>query len=179
LTPLATFDNAVDAAVRQLFGFGVGLLISGSGAALVIAYAIRFLAVSAGGIEAGFSKIPLSFDGAARSLGETKAGIVRRIHLPLLAPAIGAAAILVFVDCMKELPATLLLRPIGLETLATHIYAETSRGSYEDGAVAALLIVLSGLLPVILLARMSRPMLALSGRSNGGADQDFNADKSL
>jgi iron(III) transport system permease protein len=139
---------------------------------------IRFLAISAGGVEAGFSKSPLSFDGAARSLGETKAGTVRRIHLPLLSPALGAAAILVFVDCMKELPATLLLRPIGIETLATHIYAEASRGTYEDGAVAALLIVLVGLGPVLLLARMSRPLLVLSGRSDG-AIQDLSADKSL
>ena len=178
LTPLAAFDNALDGAFRQIFGFGVGLLISGSGAALVLAYVIRFLAISAGGVEAGFSKIPLSFDGAARSLGETKAGTVRRIHLPLLSPALGAAAILVFVDCMKELPATLLLRPIGFETLATHIYAEASRGTYEDGAVAALLIVLVGLGPVLLLARMSRPLLVLSGRSDG-AIQDLSADKSL
>jgi iron(III) transport system permease protein len=90
----------------------------------------------------------------------------------LLSPALGAAAILVFVDCMKELPATLLLRPFGFETLATHIYAEASRGSYEDGAVAALLIVLVGLGPVLLLARMSRPMLVLSGRSGSGPSRD-------
>jgi iron(III) transport system permease protein len=178
LTPLATFDNALDSAFRQVFGYGLGLLISGSGGALILAYVIRFLAISAGGVEAGFSKIPLSLDGAARSLGETRSGTVRRIHLPLLSPALGAAAILVFVDCMKELPATLLLRPIGFETLATHIYAEASRGTYEDGAVAALLIVLVGLGPVLLLARMSRPLLFLSGRSNG-APQDLSAGKSL
>jgi iron(III) transport system permease protein len=169
LTPLATFDNVVDAAAGRFFGVSTGLLISGSGAALVLAYVIRFLAISAGGVEAGFAKIPSSFDGAARSLGETAAGTVRRIHLPLLSPALGAAAILVFVDCMKELPATLLLRPFGFETLATHIYAEASRGSYEDGAVAALLIVIVGLGPVVLLARMSRPMLVLSGRSGSGS----------
>ena len=169
LTPLATFDNLVDAAAGRFFGVSTGLLISGSGAALVLAYVIRFLAISAGGVEAGFAKIPSSFDGAARSLGETASGTVRRIHLPLLSPALGAAAILVFVDCMKELPATLLLRPFGFETLATHIYAEASRGSYEDGAVAALLIVLVGLGPVVLLARMSRPMLVLSGRSGSGS----------
>jgi iron(III) transport system permease protein len=167
LTPLAAFDNALDAVAREWFGFGVGLILSGSGAALILAYVIRFLAISAGAIEAGFAKIPPSVDGAARSLGSTALGTVRRIHLPLLAPALGAAAILVFVDCMKELPATLLLRPIGFETLATHIYAEASRGTYEDGAVAALLIVLVGLGPVVLLARMSRPPIALNGRSSG------------
>jgi iron(III) transport system permease protein len=167
LMPLATFDNALDSVARGVIGVGTGLLISGSGAALVLAYVIRFLAVSAGGIEAGFAKIPLSLDAAARNLGESTAGTVRRVHLPLLSPALGAAAILVFVDCMKELPATLLLRPFGFETLATHIYAEAARGTYEDGAVAALMIVLVGLGPVVLLARMSRPILALSARSNG------------
>jgi iron(III) transport system permease protein len=175
LTPLAGFDNMLDGFMRQFFAISTGLMLAGSGAALIIAYTTRFLAISAGGIEAGFAKIPASFDGAARSLGETAAGTVRRVHLPLLAPALGAAAILVFVDCMKELPATLLLRPIGFETLATHIYAEASRGTYEDGAVAALLIVLVGLGPVVLLARMSRPMLALSGRS----DQVRSAERSL
>jgi iron(III) transport system permease protein len=178
LMPLATFDNALDAAVRQLFGFGTGLLISGTGAALVLAYVIRFLAISAGGVEAGFAKIPHSLDAAARSLGESAFGTVRRVHLPLLSPALGAAAILVFVDCMKELPATLLLRPFGFETLATHIYAEASRGTYEDGAVAALLIVLVGLGPVVLLAHMSRPLYVLIGRASGSA-HDLSSGKSL
>jgi iron(III) transport system permease protein len=77
------------------------------------------------------------------------------VHLPLLRPALGAAALLVFVDCMKELPATLLLRPLGFETLATHLYGEAVRGTYEDAAVAALLIVAAGLIPVRLLARLS------------------------
>jgi iron(III) transport system permease protein len=177
LVPLAIFDNALDAAFRQLLGFGTGLLISGSGAALVLAYVIRFLAISAGGVEAGFAKISLSLDSAARSLGESAGGTMRRVHLPLLGPALGSAAILVFVDCMKELPATLLLRPFGFETLATHIYAEVARGTYEDGSVAAVMIVLVGLGPVVLLARMSRPLLVLSGRANGSS-HDFSSAKS-
>jgi iron(III) transport system permease protein len=164
LTPLAAFDNIVDATARETLGVGTGLLISGSGAALVLAYVIRFLAISAGGIEAGYAKIPTSLDMAARSLGESAGSTMRRVHLPLLAPAIGAAAILVFVDCMKELPATLMLRPFGFETLATHIYAEASRGTYEDGAVAALMIVIAGLGPVILLSRMSRAALTAPSR---------------
>jgi iron(III) transport system permease protein len=160
LWPLASFDNAIDAAFRQWFGIHTGLLISGSGAALVLAYAIRFLAVSVNGIEAGYAKISPSVDHAARSLGENSFGALRKIHLPMLRPALGAAAILVFVDCMKELPATLMLRPFGVETLATHIYAEAVRGTYEDGAIAAILIVLAGLLPVMLLARVSRNAIA-------------------
>jgi iron(III) transport system permease protein len=160
LWPLAAFDNTVDAAARQWFGIPTGLLISGSGAALVLAYTIRFLAMSINGIEAGYAKISASVDHASRSLGESALGTLRKIHLPMLRPALGAAAILVFVDCMKELPATLMLRPFGIETLATHIYAEAVRGTYEDGAVAAILIVLAGLLPVLMLARVSRNAIA-------------------
>ena len=148
--------------MRQWFGVSTGLLISGSGAALVLAYAIRFLAMSINGTEAGYAKISESIDHAARSLGESSFGTLRKIHLPMLRPALGAAAILIFVDCMKELPATLLLRPFGVETLATHIYAEAVRGTYEDGSIAAILIVLAGLIPVVMLARVSRPTVTPS-----------------
>src|SRR5690606_25679956 len=120
---------------------------------LICAYMIRFLAISIGSIEAGLARIPPSLEQASRLLGETAGGTLRRVHLPLLHPALGAAALLVFVDTMKELPATLLLRPINFETLATWLYAEAPRGTYEEGSVAALAIVLAGLLPVILLAR--------------------------
>ncbi|MCW5681770.1 MAG: iron ABC transporter permease [Xanthobacteraceae bacterium] len=169
LGPMAAFDNTIDAFMRQTFGISTGLLISGTGGALILAYMIRFLAISINGIESGYAKIPASLDNAARSLGEPAAGVMRRIHLPLLRPALGAAAILVFVDCMKELPATLMLRPFGVETLSTHVYAEAVRGTYEDGAVAALLIVLAGLIPVILLARLSRA--AVDGFSSVSGDQ--------
>lgn len=173
LWPLASIDNSIDAFMRQFFGISTGLLISGSGAALILAYTIRFLAVSANGIEAGYAKIPFSIDHAARSLGETGLGAMRRVHLPILRPAIAAAAILVFVDCMKELPATLMLRPFGVETLATHIYAEAVRGTYEDGSVAALGIVIAGLIPVILLARLIRRSEAVSASPAG--DQLWSA----
>jgi iron(III) transport system permease protein len=92
---------------------------------------------------------------AARSLGCRPLKTVLTIHVPLIRPAIAAAGLLVFVDCMKELPITLLLRPLDFETLATTVYAEAARGTYEDGAVAALMIVLAGLIPVVLLARTS------------------------
>ncbi|WP_035713111.1 ABC transporter permease [Azorhizobium doebereinerae] len=156
LTPLAAFDNVVDQFARQFAGLSTGLLISGSGGALVIAYAIRFLTIPIGGVEAGYAKMSAHLDMAARNLGCTRPAMVQRIHLPLLRPALATAALIVFVDGMKELPATLLLRPLGVETLSTHIYAEAARSTYEDGALAALLIVLVGLLPVILLARVSR-----------------------
>lgn len=148
LTPLLLLD--------RLLGFVLdhaGLLLMGSSAALVLAYAIRFLAIPVGGIEAGLLRIPASLEQAARLLGEGPGGTLRRVHLPLLRPALAASALLVFVDTMKELPATLLLRPLNFDTLATWLYAEAARGTYEEGAVAALAIVAAGLLPVILLAR--------------------------
>jgi iron(III) transport system permease protein len=165
LAPLAGIDNLIDGLSREWFGVSTGLILSGSGIALVYAYTTRFLAISVGGIEAGFDKIPVSLDMSARTLGKTAGAALWRVHLPLLRPALGAAALLVFVDCMKELPATLLLRPLNFETLATHLYAEASRGTYEDGAVAALAIVLFGLLPVILLARLGRPAARIGGRA--------------
>ncbi len=153
LTPIMLLDG-VAARVAGWFGnTDPGLLLLGSSGVLVCAYMIRFLAIPVGGIEAGLSRIPPSMEQAARLLGETPGGALRRIHLPLLRPAIAAAALLVFVDTMKELPATLLLRPVNFETLATWLYAEAARGTYEEGAVAALAIVIAGLIPVVLLAR--------------------------
>lgn len=164
LAPLAAIDNAL-ATFLSYLGISSGLLLTGTSAALIYAYVARFLAISAGGIESGMAKLSPSLDHAARTLGETAGGVMKRVHLPLIRPALGAAALLVFVDCMKELPATLLLRPLNFETLATHLYGEAARGTYEDGAIAALCIVLVGLVPVILLAKLSRrPALAHDAR---------------
>lgn len=148
LLPFAAADRAIGALLGR-----DGLILMGSVGALVIAYTVRFLAISAGSIEAGLARIPPSLEQAARSLGETAGGTLRRVHLPLLRPAMTTSALLVFVDAMKELPATLLLRPLNFDTLATWLYAEAARGTYEEGAVAAFAIVLAGLVPVILLAR--------------------------
>ncbi|OWJ68640.1 ABC transporter permease [Inquilinus limosus] len=157
LVPVAALDQAIDRAAGAWLGVSTGLLLIGSGAALVYAYAARFLAISTGAVEAGFSRIPHSFDQASRSLGQTVTGTFRHVHLPLSKAALAAAGLLVFVDCMKELPATLLLRPLNVETLATHLYGEAARGTYEEAAIAALVIVLVGILPVVLLARVGRP----------------------
>ncbi len=156
MMPLGLLDGWLGDTLEKWWGISTGLIILGSGGALIYAYAARFLAVSTGSIESGLSRIAPSLDQAARTLGQTPGGVLRRIHLPLIRPALAAAALLVFVDCMKELPATLLLRPLNLETLATTLYAEAARGTYEEGAIAALIIVLAGLLPVILLARVGR-----------------------
>ncbi|MBS7698505.1 MULTISPECIES: iron ABC transporter permease [unclassified Chelatococcus] len=178
MVPLATIDNAVDAALRASLGISTGLVLSGTVVALIYAYAVRFLALAVGGLEAGLGKVPLTLDDAARTLGAHSGGLIRRIHLPLLWPAIASAAILIFVDCMKELPATLLLRPLDFETLATQLYAEASRGTYEDGAIAALLIVLVGFLPVVWLARLSRHGWVRPHRATSGRADDIDGDLS-
>ena len=149
---LLTPALAVDAALATALGLQ-GLPLMGAGIVLVVACAIRFLAMPVGGIEAGLARIPPAIEHASRLLGETSGGTLRRVHLPLLQPAIATGALLVFVDAMKELPATLLLRPANFDTLATWLYAEAARGTYEEGAIAALAIVAAGLLPVMLLAR--------------------------
>ncbi|TAN29767.1 MAG: iron ABC transporter permease [Castellaniella sp.] len=142
----------IEKALGELMG-GRSLFLMGSVGLLVSAYAIRFLAIPIGAVEAGLTRVPVSIEYAARTLGARPAHVLRRIHLPLLRPALVASALLIFVEAMKELPATLLLRPLDFDTLATWLYAEASRGSYEEGAVAAVAIVLAGLLPVVLLAR--------------------------
>lgn len=153
LTPVMLIDGAASWVWALIGTPPPGLLLIGTSTVLVAAYVIRFLAITIGSLEAGLDRIPPSMEQAARLLGETSTGALRRIHFPLLRPAISAAALLVFVDTMKELPATLLLRPVNFDTLATWLYAEAARGTYEEGSVAALAIVLAGLLPVVLLAR--------------------------
>ncbi|WP_377160451.1 ABC transporter permease [Roseateles sp. UC29_93] len=143
---------AVDGWIADLLGLP-GLPLMSVGAVLVVAGAIRFLALPIGGVEAGLARLPAPLEQAARSLGETPFGTLRRVHLPLLRPALMASALLVFIDVMKELPASLLLRPANVETLPTLLYAEAARGSYEHGALAALLIVAVGLPAVLLLSR--------------------------
>jgi iron(III) transport system permease protein len=175
MTPLFLLDNLIADGLEAAFGLSVGLIVSGSGAALVYAYAVRFLTISAGGVESGLAKLSPSLDHAARALGQTAGGAMRRVHLPLIRPALGGAALLVFVDCMKELPATLLLRPLNFETLATHLYGEAARGTYEDGSVAATFIVLVGLIPVVMLARLSRRR-ALAWDKGGGDGEAMARD---
>ncbi len=151
LLPLAGLDNAIDGALRSLFGISSGLLLSGSLIIVVLAYSIRFLAVSLGALEAGLARLSPNLDAAARTLGETALSAVRRVHMPLLIPSLGAAGLLVFVDAMKELPATLLLRPLNFETLATQVYSLAALEQFEQAALGALAIVAVGLIPVLVL----------------------------
>jgi len=151
LIPLAGFDNFFDGLMRSLFGVSTGLVLSGTAFAIVLAYTIRFLAASLGAVEAGLSKVSRNIDAAARTLGATLSEALVKVHLPLLRPALGAAALLVFVDSMKELPATLLLRPFNFDTLATQVFTLVSLYRYEEAGVSALTIVLVSLAPVLLL----------------------------
>lgn len=155
LTPLVAFDNIINAVARGFGASAPGLVIAGSSAAVVIAYAIRFMAVATGLTQAGFERIPRDYDDSARISGASEWTCVRTIYLPLLRPALWGAAILVFVDCLKELPATLLLRPLNVETLSTSIYQFASRGSFEQGSLAALLIVAASIVPVVWLTRFA------------------------
>jgi len=148
---------AVDATISMLglAALRVPLLLASS-MALVVAYMARFLAVAANAMEAAYHRLPHVLDDAARAVGARAAALAWQIHWPLLRPATAAAFLLVFIECVKELPATLLLRPLNTETLATFVYGEAARGTYEEGAVAALVMVALGMLPVALLARAGR-----------------------
>lgn len=151
MIPLATFDNALDRWMEQTAGIRTGLLLSGSLFAVTLALVIRFLAVALGSIEAGLARISPSLDAAARTLGSSAIVLIGRIHIPMLGPALAAAALLVFVDAMKELPATLLMRPFNFETLATHVYGLAAAERFEEAAFGAVCIVVIGLVPVLLL----------------------------
>ncbi|WP_405359452.1 ABC transporter permease [Roseobacter sp.] len=153
LVPFAAFDNALDAFMRARFDISTGLLVTGSIWLLVAAYMVRFLAAALGAYEGGQAMVPANMDAAARSLGQTPAGTLRRVHLPILAPSLLTALLIVFVDVMKELPATLIMRPFNYDTLAVQAYRLASDERLEGAAVPSLVIVAIGLLPVILICR--------------------------
>ncbi len=162
LTPLVALDTGLGSLWRALTGERVGLILMGSAAGIIIAYVIRFLPIATGSLSAGLDRVSPGLEDAGRILGARPRELVLRIQIPLLRPALASAALLVFVDCIKELSATLLLRPLNTETLATLVYGHASRGAFEDGSLAALVIVLVGLLPVIQLVRSAeaRPQVA-------------------
>ncbi|MEO0367694.1 MAG: iron ABC transporter permease [Pseudomonadota bacterium] len=154
LIPLAYFDNQLDNFMRSNFDFSSGLLLSGSLFALILAYLVRFLTVSLNTIEPNLQRIPHSLDMTTRSLGLSAFGVLHRVHLPLIRPGMAAAMLMVFVEVMKELPATLVLRPFNFNTLAVRAYELASDERLPEAAMASLTIVLVGLLPVVLLMRL-------------------------
>ena len=154
--PFAALDERINAFGADVFGLSPGLIFSGTVFALLFAYAVRFLAISYGAVDGGLTRITGHMDDAARTLGAGATGVVRRIHAPMLRPSIAAAGLLIFVDVLKELPATLLLRPFGIDTLALRTYEYATDEQLVEAAPSALAIVLAGILPVILLSRAMR-----------------------
>ncbi|WP_170334184.1 ABC transporter permease [Ruegeria arenilitoris] len=153
MVPFASFDNALDAWMRQTFDISTGLLVTGSIWLLIAAYMVRFLAAALSAYEGGQSTVHANMDAAARSLGQTPLGTLRRVHLPILTPSLLTALLIVFVDVMKELPATLIMRPFNFDTLAVQAYRLASDERLEGAAVPSLVILAVGLLPVILICR--------------------------
>jgi iron(III) transport system permease protein len=169
MTPLVGFDNLIGTIWRHLTGERLGLLLMGAAGGIIIAYVIRFLSIATGSLSAGLDRVSPSLEDAARTLGASRREMVWKIQIPLMRPALASAALLIFVDCIKELPATLLLRPLNTETLSTLVYTYASRGRFEDGSLAALVIVLVGLVPVIQLVRSAeaQPRATDAGNSSG------------
>lgn len=160
LLPLSWIDHWLNDWTRWLFGWGTGLLFSGTVFALIYAYLVRFLAVAANAVDASLAKVTLSMDHAARSLGRTPWQTLREVHAPIIRPSMVSAGLLVFVDVMKELPATLILRPFNMSTLAVEVHHLASDERLIEAAPGALVIVLVGIVPVILMSRLiarSRP----------------------
>lgn len=153
LLPFAWFDNALDGWMRATFGVSTGLLLSGTIAAVLFAYMARFFAIAFNGVDAGLAKITSGMDAAARTLGLGPGRTLLRVHLPMLWSSVLTAGMIVFVDVMKELPATLIIRPFNFDTLAIRAFAMASDEQIRAAAVPSLAIVVAGILPVIVISR--------------------------
>ena len=151
LIPLGNFDNALDSLMRTNFGISTGLLVSGTIISLIFAYLVRFLAVAFSSVESSLNKITPNLDDASRSLGYGATNTLIKVHAPLMSGGLLTAAMLVFVDVMKELPATLVIRPFNFDTLAIRVYQYASDERLIEASAPALAIVLVGIIPVILL----------------------------
>ncbi len=156
LIPLAALDQRVADLVLRLTGRDPGLILTGTAAALVLAYSVRFFGIAQGAADAAFGRVPPSLPQAARSLGRSAGGALQAVYLPLMQRSVATALLVVFVDCVKELPATLLLRPFNYDTLATRVHEKASLENLGDAAPAAILVMLVGLAAVALMARANR-----------------------
>ena len=152
LIPFAWLDNTLDGWMRQQFDFSTGLLLSGTLVAVLFAYAVRFLPIAMNTLDAGLGKIKPSMDDVGRSLGLGPVHILRQVHIPMLKTSLLTAALLVFVDVLKELPATLILRPFNFNTLAIRTYELANQERLAEAASSALMIVLAGIIPVLILS---------------------------
>jgi len=153
MIPLARLDHVIADAIEAISGHDPGLLLTGSAVAIVLAYVVRFFAIAQGAVDGAFARVPPSLPMAARSLGRGAGGVLSALYLPLMRGSIGSALLLVFVDCVKELPATLLLRPFNYETLATRVQEKASLEKLGEASPAALLVSAVGLVAVLVLAR--------------------------
>ena len=153
LVPFARMDNGIDALMREWFGISTGLLFTGSIAVLVMAYAVRFMAAALNTLESGLGTINHNMDAVARTLGRTPLNMISSVHIPIMRSTMFTALLIVFVDVMKELPATLIMRPFNFDTLAVQAYRLASDERLEGAAVPSLVIVVVGLIPVILVCR--------------------------
>ena len=151
IIPFASFDNFIDGLMREYFQFSTGLIFTGTAFAIVFSYSVRFLAVSTGSVDSSLSKVTPNMDMASRSLGLSQLQTLIKVHLPIIKRGALTGMLVVFVDCLKELPATLILRPFNFETLATQVYQFASDELIEQSALSALVIVLVGIIPIILL----------------------------
>lgn len=167
IIPFTLFENTVDSMMRQYFGLSTGQILTGGIFSLVFAYAVRFMAVALGAVESSLEKITPSMDMAARSLGNKPRRMLWRVHIPLMRSGIVTALLVVFVDSMKELPATLILQPFNFDTLATYVYQFASDELIEESALAALMIVATGLIPVLLLSLTLDRGNRLASKSEG------------
>ena len=158
LVPLAALDHRVADTILALTGTDPGLLLTGTAAAIVLAYVVRFFGIAQGAVDSAFGRISPSLPMAARSLGEGNGGTLRRLYLPLMRGSVASALLVVFVDCVKELPATLLLRPFNFNTLSTRVYELASLERLGEAAPAALVVTALGLAAVALLARTHRDL---------------------
>lgn len=153
--PLTWIDKQMIGWVKGLFGMEIGFIISGTLAAMLLAYLIRFLAVAHGAVDSAMNRITPSLDETARSLGVSGIPLLRKVYLPILRGGLLTAALLVFVDVMKEMPITLMTRPFGWDTLSVRIFEMTSEGEWERAALPAIALVLTGFIPILLLSRYS------------------------
>jgi iron(III) transport system permease protein len=156
LIPLAALDQRVADLVLRVTGHDPGLILTGTAAALVLAYSVRFFGIAQGAADAAFGRVTPSLPMAARSLGRSAGGVLQAVYLPLMQRSVATALLVVFVDCVKELPATLLLRPFNYDTLATRVHEKASLENLGDAAPAAILVMLVGLAAVGLMARANR-----------------------
>jgi iron(III) transport system permease protein len=151
LIPFTWFDNTLDAWMRRNFDISTGLLLSGTLVAVVFAYLVRFLPVALNTLDAGLGKIKPTMDDVGRSMGLRPLQILRRVHVPVMRGSLLTASLLVFVDVLKELPATLILRPFNFNTLAIRTYELANQERLAEASSTALMIVLAGIIPVIIL----------------------------